>query len=78
MTDTKKNYEPNYPSHNVFHVPEGKNAFWTKIGAAWEHKDGDGYNIELDLVPLRQGRIVLRKYEPQTNEEENKKEKAAK
>jgi hypothetical protein len=31
---------------------------WTRIGAAWPHKKGPGFSIELDALPL-EGRIVL-------------------
>jgi hypothetical protein len=31
---------------------------WTRIGAAWAHKKGPGFSIELDALPL-EGRIVL-------------------
>jgi hypothetical protein len=33
-------------------------AIWTRIGAAWAHKKGPGFSIELDALPL-EGRIVL-------------------
>lgn len=48
------------PTHHVY-VVEGKgdNAFWTKIGAAWQHADGNGLNITLSLLPL-DGRVVIR------------------
>lgn len=53
------------PTHEAFHVAgEGDNAFWTKIGAAWEHQDGCGYNIQLELMPISSNRIVLRKFTP--------------
>jgi hypothetical protein len=39
---------------------EGDNAYFTKVGAAWPHKDGDGFNITLTAVPLN-GRLVVRK-----------------
>lgn len=42
---------------------EGDNAFWTKIGAAWEHKDGKGFNILLTAMPLN-GRLVIRQPKP--------------
>ncbi|MEZ6140776.1 MAG: hypothetical protein R3B84_24835 [Zavarzinella sp.] len=32
---------------------------WTRIGSAWSHKDGKGFSIQLDSVPL-DGRITLR------------------
>lgn len=31
---------------------------WTRIGAAFPHKEGPGFNIELKTIPL-DGRIVL-------------------
>ena len=50
----------NMPSHGVFVVEgEGEKAFWTKVGCAWTHNDGNGYNVTLSAVPLS-GRIVLR------------------
>lgn len=49
------------PSHRLFRVVgDGNNASWTPIGAAWVHKDGNGFSITCDAVPL-QGRIVLRR-----------------
>lgn len=49
-----------HPTHHVF-VVEGKdtNAFWTRIGAAWQHADGNGLNLTLSALPL-DGRIVVR------------------
>ena len=38
---------------------KGSKGFWTRIGAAWPHQNGDGFNIQLDCVPV-DGRIVLR------------------
>ena len=34
------------------------NAIWTRIGAAWPHRKGPGFSIQLDALPL-EGRIVL-------------------
>lgn len=34
-------------------------AFWTRIGAAWPHKDAKGMTLQLDMLPIN-GRIVLR------------------
>ena len=49
------------PSHIVYHVRdrEGRKAFWTRIGSAWAHGDGKGFNVQLEMVPL-DGRISLR------------------
>ena len=32
---------------------DGKDAFWTKIGAAWPHDDNKGFNVQLTAMPLR-------------------------
>jgi hypothetical protein len=48
------------PTHTVYIVEgEGDSAYWTKIGAAWAHEDGEGYNISLTALPLN-GRLVVR------------------
>jgi hypothetical protein len=39
---------------------EGDKAFWTKVGAAWQHDDGQGFNLSLTALPVN-GRLVLRK-----------------
>ena len=50
----------NAPTHIAYQVRDGKDkGFWTRIGAAWQHKDGKGFNIQLDVVPL-DGRVQLR------------------
>jgi hypothetical protein len=38
---------------------EERKAFWTRIGSAWAHADGSGFNVQLECVPLVD-RIVLR------------------
>jgi hypothetical protein len=40
-----------------------KCARWSKIGAAWLHKDGKGLDVILDLIPAGQPRLVLRDWE---------------
>ena len=49
------------PSHIVYQVRdrEGGKGFFTKIGAAWPHRDGKGFNVQIESVPL-DGRITLR------------------
>ena len=48
------------PTHRLYRVlGDGDAASWTPIGAAWPNKDGHGFNISCDAVPL-QGRIVMR------------------
>ena len=64
MTDTKATStaasSSRAPTHVAYKVRDGNDdSFWTRIGAAWPHKDGKGFNIQLDSVPL-DGRITLR------------------
>ncbi len=57
MTQTT---EKNPPSLIAYHVSDRGNGYWTRIGAAWQHKDATGFTLQLELVPLGPGRIVLR------------------
>jgi hypothetical protein len=62
MTDTV-NTQPassNSPSHIAYQVRErkGQKSIFARIGAAWPNKNGTGFNIQLDAVPLS-GRITL-------------------
>ncbi|HEY4311618.1 MAG TPA: hypothetical protein VGN12_19385 [Pirellulales bacterium] len=62
MTDNTNTAASKAPSHVVYHVRESKGGkgFWTRIGSAWVHADGKGFNAQLDgLVPL-DGRITFR------------------
>ncbi len=48
------------PTHTAYQVREGsQKSYWTRIGAAWPHKDLMGFNIQLESLPL-DGKIVLR------------------
>lgn len=60
-TNTTSNTGSKAPTHIAYQVRdrEGKKAFWTRIGSAWAHQDGNGFNIQLECVPL-DGRITLR------------------
>jgi len=55
-----KRNEKNQRPHGVFVVEgEGDKAFWTRVGAAWPHDDGKGFNIQLSCLPVN-GRLVIR------------------
>ena len=61
MTDTN-NSQSKKPTHIAYQVREARNGgkgFWTRIGSAWAHGDGSGFNVQLESVPL-DGRITLR------------------
>jgi hypothetical protein len=48
------------PALIAWYVAErGEQRFWTRIGAAWNHLDGEGMTVRLDLMPPG-GEIVLR------------------
>lgn len=63
MTDTNNQPESSKaPTHIAYQVREsqgGGKGFWTRIGSAWAHRDGKGFNLQLDAVPL-DGRVSLR------------------
>ena len=46
-------------AYTVKPIDDGRNSVWSKIGAAWAHKDGQGYEVRMDAHPV-DGRIVLR------------------
>jgi hypothetical protein len=61
MTDTINQPTSRTPSHVAYQVRdrESGKSFWTRIGSAWAHADGKGFNIQIETVPL-DGRITLR------------------
>ena len=65
-----KSTETKAPAFIAYHVPDRENAYWSKIGAAWPHKDGKGFSLELELIPVGTGRITLRAYEPEDQQEQ--------
>lgn len=64
-----ENQQTRTPDFIVYHVREGnEKSHWTRTGAAWNHKDGKGINIVLDVLPL-DGRLSLREYEADAEKE---------
>ena len=56
----------NSPAYIAYHVKDTtagengeKRGVWTRVGAAWPNKDGKGFNLVLDVMPL-DGRVTLR------------------
>ncbi len=49
------------PSHIAFQVQEGEEgkSYFNRIGSAFPHKDGEGYNVVLNSTPV-DGRVTLR------------------
>ncbi len=59
-TSTAATTEPKTPAFQAWHViNKGDNSFWTKVGAAWPHRDGKGLSLQLSVIPIS-GQIVLR------------------
>jgi len=52
------NQLPNYTAYTVI-KREGQDDYWLAIGAAFQHQDGDGFNVVLQALPIN-GKIVLR------------------
>lgn len=57
----KKQTTVKKPSHEVFQVFETAKdkSYWTRIGAAWLHEDGEGLSVTLNAMPI-DGRIIIR------------------
>jgi hypothetical protein len=59
--------QPAAPTHRVYTVikRDGQDDYWLNIGLVFPHKDGNGFNVVLQALPL-DGKIVCREI---TNEE---------
>ncbi len=51
--------KPDLIAYDVRDVPGRERGVWTRVGAVWMHRDGQGADLLLQAVPLA-GRIVLR------------------
>ena len=67
--DNTYNKQPDYIAYNVQQSRNGK-GHWTRIGAAWQHKDGKGYDIDMSCTPV-DGRVTLREMRDQRQQEHN-------
>lgn len=56
-----KHNGPKRPSHIAYQVREGQEgqSYFNRVGCAFAHKDGQGFNIMLEAMPV-DGRITLR------------------
>jgi hypothetical protein len=50
------------PTHRIYGVTKtgDSKANWQEIGAAWPHKDGNGFSLKFTARPLDGAEIVLR------------------
>ena len=53
--------EPKQPTHRVYSVirREGQDDFWLNLGLVFPHKDGKGFNLMLQALPI-DGKLVCR------------------
>jgi hypothetical protein len=71
--DEKSTSTQTKPRLEVFVVENWKNAEgaeqanWSKIGICFPHKDGKGYNVELQALPVG-GKLVIREFEQKPKE----------
>lgn len=56
------------PSHIAYHVrdTEEGGSYFNRVGAAFAHKDGEGYSVILDSMPV-DGRVTLRTLQDRLN-----------
>ena len=61
---------PRQPTHRAYSVirREGQDDFWLNLGLVFAHKDGSGFNIMLQALPL-DGKLVCREITAEDAEE---------
>ena len=61
MVDHMAERQPNAPTHRAYSVirREGQDDYWLNLGLVFPHKDGNGFNLILQALPL-DGKIVCR------------------
>jgi hypothetical protein len=59
--DTNPTSNAKRPTHRIYSVMrKGEEAKWTEIGAAWPHKDGQGFNLKFNAMPTGNADVVIR------------------
>lgn len=65
--------KPAYRAYTVI-KRDNKDDHWLNLGVAFPHEDGEGFNLLLQALPL-DGKIVLRTYKEDEEEEQKGKGK---
>jgi hypothetical protein len=65
--------KPAYRAYTVI-KRDNKDDYWLNLGVAFPHEDGEGFNLLLQALPL-DGKIVLRTYKEDEEEEQKGKGK---
>ena len=62
--------QPAAPTHRAYSVirREGQDDYWLNMGLVFPHKDGNGFNLILQALPL-DGKIVCREITEEAPEE---------
>ena len=62
--------QPRQPTHRAYSVikRDGQDDYWLNLGLVFPHKDGGGFNIILQALPL-DGKIVCREIAEEVPEE---------
>lgn len=70
---SNENNESKRPTHIAYQVREGEEnkSYFNRIGAVWTHKDGEGFNIELDSFP-KDGKVIVRSVQDRIQEAKDK------
>jgi hypothetical protein len=60
------------PTHRIYAVrkTDAENSRWFAIGAAWPNKDGKGFNLKFEALPVGAADIVIREIQPESDEAE--------
>ena len=63
--------QPAAPTHRAYSVirREGQEDYWLNLGLVFPHKDGNGFNLILQALPL-DGKIVCREISEEAPEED--------
>ena len=64
-TDTSSR-KPALRLYSVIEGQRGKKSRWIPVGALFPHEDGEGFNVQLDAIPVGfDGRLVARQPKPE-------------
>lgn len=70
-----ENTSGRHPTHTLYHVRDMLNkdgsemgkGKWTKVGAMWEHKDGQGFDVVFE-IRVAEERLVARAVDRQSEQ----------
>ena len=54
-----QSHQPDYIAYHVQQKGQDGKGYFHQVGAAWQHKDGKDYDVQLESMPVN-GRITLR------------------